>query len=185
MKEIKANSRLNIDGTLVGDTKQGETLVKDISSFLMDSNISDSEASKVAYGVRVSKNAVSEGQQGGLFFGVSTLNAGSINNEYYFTRGHYHEKLDTGEYYWGISGEGLLLLHYPDDTETITRVSPGSVLYIPGKVAHRLINIGKSKLAVGAVWQSISGHAYSQTNLFRMHILVDDIKDYRVIEEEK
>ena len=112
-------------------------------------------------------------QSGGLFFGVSHVNPGKIGNEFNFTKGHFHQSIDTGEYYWGIKGHGLLILHDLNAEEHVEEVVPGRVLYIPGKVAHQLVNIGDDVLSVGAVWQSISGHQYFKSNIFSTRIIAD------------
>jgi glucose-6-phosphate isomerase len=38
---------------------------------------------------------------------------------------------------------------------------PGSLHYVPGKVAHRTINTGKQVLSFGACWPSDAGHDYN------------------------
>lgn len=40
------------------------------------------------------------------------------------------------------------------------RMFPGSLHYIPGKVAHRVANIGYQKLVFSACWPSDAGHDY-------------------------
>ncbi len=105
---------------------------------------------------------VPEGKSGGLFFGNSTIYPGKVGDEYFMTRGHYHTNADTGEYYWGISGEGALLLM---DEYRITRaeiVEPGSLHYIPGNTAHRVANTGLVPLAFNACWPSDAGHNYEE-----------------------
>jgi glucose-6-phosphate isomerase len=104
---------------------------------------------------------VPEGAEGGLFFGTSFIEPGCVGDEYFMTRGHLHRKIDTAEYYWGIRGEGLLILMDENRSCRAERVRPGSLHYIPGGVAHRLANTGPQTLAVGACWGSEAGHDYS------------------------
>ena len=54
---------------------------------------------------------VEEGRVGGLFYGKTIIHPGTIGDEYYMTKGHFHQKEDRGEFYWGIEGEGMLLLN--------------------------------------------------------------------------
>lgn len=54
--------------------------------------------------------AVPEGTAGGLFFGTSCIHPGKVGDEYFMTKGHFHARRETAEYYWGISGHGVLLL---------------------------------------------------------------------------
>src|SRR3954451_19064875 len=64
---------------------------------------------KIAYEVE-SYFPVTEGTEGGLFFGITRLQPGTIGNEYMMTKGHYHVIENRAEFYWCIEGEGMLLL---------------------------------------------------------------------------
>ena len=101
-----------------------------------------------------------EGVAGGLFFGTSFLYPGLVGDEYFMTKGHFHSRRYCAEYYWCIQGDGILLLMDPDGNCRWERMSPGSLHYIPGNVAHRLVNVGDSLLSVGACWPSDAGHDY-------------------------
>lgn len=114
----------------------------------------------------VAHMTVPEGTPGGLFFGTSYVEAGRVGDEYFMTKGHLHSKKNTGEYYWGIRGEGALILMDEQRNCRAERVFPGSLHYIPGKTAHRLANTGDETLAVGACWMSESGHDYSSIEQF-------------------
>ena len=103
---------------------------------------------------------VEEGKEGGLFFGTSTVFPGLVGDESMMTRGHFHARRDTAEYYWGIQGNGMLILMDEDRNCRAEKVIPGSLHYIPGHVAHRLCNIGDEVLRVGACWPSEAGHDY-------------------------
>ncbi|KRL85806.1 hypothetical protein FC50_GL001197 [Lacticaseibacillus pantheris DSM 15945 = JCM 12539 = NBRC 106106] len=175
------DTRLNTDGDLVGDVTTGEThkgALRDL--MLAPESFRDGEQDDIAYWVESDHNGVEQGQSGGLFFGVSHLHAGTVGDEFIFTRGHYHEARDTGEYYWGLAGDGLLLLHFDDGNEKLLPIGPGIVRYIPGNVAHRLINIGDDTLSVGAVWQAVSGHDYRGALVFKSHVMKTG-EGYRVI----
>lgn len=113
----------------------------------------------VAYEVQMHA-AIKEGTPGGLFLGVSCLHPGNVAGEYFMTKGHFHAKRDTAEYYWGVAGEGALILMDEDGNCRWERVFPGSVHYIPGRIAHRLANTGDEILRVGACWPSDAGHDY-------------------------
>ena len=99
--------------------------------------------------------------EGGLNFGISTIYPGKVGEEFFMTKGHFHEVRNRAEYYWGIVGTGLLLLVDEDGTSITEEVSPGSLHYIAGNTAHRLINTGESKLVVGACWPADAGHDYA------------------------
>lgn len=105
---------------------------------------------------------VAEGTEGGLFFGITRINPGKIGEEYIFTRGHFHAKSDRGEYYWGIEGEGMLLLMDRNRNCRAERVKPGSLHYIPAHTAHRVANTGNTVLSFAAAWPSDAGHDYAE-----------------------
>lgn len=52
-----------------------------------------------------------EGTPGGLYFGITYLHPGKVGNEYFMTKGHFHANIDRAEFYWGLEGEGLSLIH--------------------------------------------------------------------------
>ena len=66
----------------------------------------------------------------------------TIHGECNMTRGHFHMDWDCAEFYFGISGTGLLLLMDEDGKAWAERVAPGSLHHIDGHLAHRLINTG-------------------------------------------
>ncbi|MEM9354509.1 MAG: glucose-6-phosphate isomerase family protein [Planctomycetota bacterium] len=118
------------------------------------------DQSQVVY--RVSAHLpVSDGTEAGLFYGASYLEPGRVGDEYFMTKGHFHQKRHAAEYYWGIRGDGVLLLMDEQRRCWGERVTPGSLHYIPGNVAHRLVNVGDETLAVGACWPSDAGHDYA------------------------
>lgn len=175
------DAHLTPAGNLVGNVARSETLVDKLTELMLHPDSFDgSNRNDIAYWVETEMNGVKDGQDGGLFFGVSHLNPGTIGDEFIFTRGHYHEARDTGEYYWGLTGNGFLLLHYDNGEEELQRIGPGIVRYIPGKAAHRLINVGTDVLSVGAVWQAISGHDYQGAFTFNNHVLKTD-EGYEVV----
>ena len=103
---------------------------------------------------------VSSGKEGGLFFGCTSIEPGCVGGEYFMTKGHFHSKIDTAEYYWCIQGQGVLLLMNEDRSIRAERMVPGSLHYIPGFVAHRTINVGEEVLIFCACWPSDAGHNY-------------------------
>ncbi len=137
-------------GRKLGDLKG---LFKDASTF------ETMDPQTPAYRVEMHE-AVREGLAGGLFYGISILFPGKVGNEYFMTKGHFHLKRDAAEYYWCVSGEGALLLMDEDRNTRVEWLKPGTLHYIPGHTAHRLVNIGETELVVGACWPSDAGHDY-------------------------
>lgn len=180
MKAVKSTIFSTKMGELKGNYETNITKLKAINNFLLRPSMNQLDVP--IYKVEMANNGVKEGEVGGLFYGISKLWPGTVNEEFYFTRGHFHQKLNTGEYYWGITGRGLLLLRSINGDESIMEVTPGSINYIPGETAHRLINIGNDILSVGAVWQSNSGHQYSEKNIFETHVIrSDDTPGYKLV----
>lgn len=87
-----------------------------------------------------------EGTPGGLYFGITQLYPGKVGDEYFMTKGHFHQQEDRSEYYWGLEGEGMLILMDRERNTWAERMMPGSLHYIPGGVAHRVANTGNSVL---------------------------------------
>lgn len=108
---------------------------------------------------------VAEGNSGGLFFGATFLEAGTVGGEYFITKGHLHALRECGEYYWGIRGMGVLLLMDAERRCRAERVEPGSLHYIAGGLAHRVANIGDETLCFGACWPADAGHDYESIAL--------------------
>ncbi len=126
---------------------------------------------------------VAEGTEAGLFFGISILEPGTVADEYLMTRGHFHAKSDRAEYYWGISGTGLLILMDRDRKARVQIVQPGSLHFIPGDTAHRLVNTGETQLRVGACWPSDAGHDYAAIELLGFSVRVFRRNGKPVIEQ--
>jgi glucose-6-phosphate isomerase len=105
---------------------------------------------------------VAEGTTGGLFMGTTWIKPGKVGNEYFMTHGHFHQLADRGEYYWGLEGNGVLLLMDEDRNTRAEYMYPGSLHYIPAYTAHRVANIGDSELSFGACWPSDAGHNYDE-----------------------
>ena len=103
---------------------------------------------------------VKEGTPGGLFMGITYLMPGKVGDEYFMTKGHFHSNIDRAEFYWGVEGEGMLILMNEARDVWAERMYPGSLHYIPGGIAHRVANVGNSILTFAASWPSDAGHNY-------------------------
>ena len=89
------------------------------------------------------------------------MNKEKVGQEYFMTKGHFHSNSDRAEFYWGVEGEGFLILMDERRNVWAERMFPGSLHYIPGKVAHRVANTGYQKLVFSACWPSDAGHDYA------------------------
>ena len=129
------------------------------SIFEQGDRLTEQQANCIAYDVS-SYIPVKEGTQGGLFFGITDLRPGLVGDEYFMTKGHFHAIRDTAEFYWCIEGEGVLILMDEQGNIKGERMFPGSLHYIPGRMAHRVANVSDSMLSFGACWPSNAGHDY-------------------------
>ncbi|MFZ4581709.1 MAG: glucose-6-phosphate isomerase family protein [Paludibacter sp.] len=146
----------------------GKQLVEKSQTIATTSDIySDQEALK---DIDVSQKAydvscylpVEEGTTGGLYFGITKIYPGKVGNEYFMTKGHFHINENSSEYYWGIEGEGVLILMDENRNVTAEKVVPGSLHYIPGGIAHRMANIGNEVFSFAACWPADAGHNYEE-----------------------
>ncbi len=121
--------------------------------------------------------SVPEGTPGGLYFGTTIVQPGKVGSEYFMTRGHFHAIEDRAEYYWGVHGEGMLVLMNRDREAWAERMFPGSLHYIPGGTAHRVANTGAARLIIGACWPSDAGHNYDAISHHGFSARLMDVAD--------
>lgn len=97
---------------------------------------------------------------GQLICCTTVLYPGSVADEYFMTKGHYHAVRATGEIYLGLSGQGFLLLMTEDGASSESVLSGGTVAYVPPGWAHRTVNTGDGPLVFFAVYPGQAGHDY-------------------------
>jgi glucose-6-phosphate isomerase len=119
------------------------------------------DADRIIYSVQAIF-PVAEGVEGGLFYGKTVIEPGKVGNEYFMTKGHFHHKADRSEFYWGIQGEGMLILMDEDRNTWAEKMFPGSLHYVNAHIAHRTANTGNTPLIFGACWPSDAGHNYQE-----------------------
>lgn len=124
------------------------------------------------YDMEVPKNT------GNVAYGTSIVYAGTIGNEFIMTKGHFHTVLDTGEVYYCLSGEGLMMMENPEGDIEVQRFTPGHSVYVPGRYAHRSINIGNETLVTFYAFPGHAGHNYGtiEEKGFRKLIIKEDNK---------
>lgn len=99
--------------------------------------------------------------EGSLLWGCTHLNAGMVGNEYFMTHGHYHAIPSRAEYYFAVSGSGLLLRMERGGRTWAEEMITGSVHYIDGHHAHRVVNTGREPLIFWACWPGDAGYDYA------------------------
>jgi glucose-6-phosphate isomerase len=98
---------------------------------------------------------------GELSLGISIVHPGKVSNEYFMTKGHFHNTLNTAEVYYCLKGEGQLVMETPEGDWAVERLYPGRVLYVPPRWAHRSVNTGTDQdLVTFFVYPSHAGHDY-------------------------
>ena len=106
---------------------------------------------------------------GDIAFGTSIVYPGKVGNEYYMTKGHFHEILETAEVYICIRGHGYMLTENPEGDWSADELTPGKTVYCPKSYAHRSINVGAEPLVTFFAFRGDAGHDYGtiETKGFR------------------
>ncbi|MCB0095209.1 MAG: glucose-6-phosphate isomerase [Caldilineaceae bacterium] len=98
---------------------------------------------------------------GELPHGLSILHPGRVGDEYFMTKGHFHRVLETGEVYHCLQGHGMIVMETPEGDWAVEELTPGRVLYIPPRWAHRSVNIGDGQdLVTFYIYPGNAGHDY-------------------------
>lgn len=107
---------------------------------------------------------------GDIGFGCSIVYPGKVGNEYYMTKGHYHNDIDTGEAYLCLNGHGYMLIENPEGDWRALELEKGKCVYVPKRYAHRSICVGSDgPLVTFFAYRSDAGHDYGsiETKGFR------------------
>jgi len=105
--------------------------------------------------------AAAAGEEGGLIWGVTILQPGKVGGEYFMTHGHFHANRTRAEYYTVVQGAGLLMRMDEQRTTWGEAMAPGTLHYIQGRHAHRVVNVGEEPLIFWACWGSDAGYDYA------------------------
>ena len=146
-----------IDGPAVQESVKKLSELKQI--FLDEAARASMDPDLEVYRVR-SWLPVPPGDEGGLFWGVTTLYPGRVGDEYFMTHGHSHANRSRAEYYTPVSGKGLLIRMNEQRLTWAEEMTPGSLHYLRGEHAHRVVNTGKEPLVFWACWCSDAGYDY-------------------------
>lgn len=114
---------------------------------------------------------------GGLFSGVSVLHCGLVGDEYFMTKGHFHEVLDTAEVYHCLAGRGMMVMETPEGQTAVEELEAGVVLYVPPRWAHRSVNtLTDHDLVTLFVYPANAGHDYGtiESSGFRKLVVMRD-----------
>ena len=90
----------------------------------------------------------------------TVIHPGTVGDEYFMTKGHFHSLRDTGEVYLGLGGSGYLLLMTEDGGQSAVPMERGTLAYVPPYWAHRTVNTGDEPFVFFAVYPGQAGHDY-------------------------
>ncbi|GBE20574.1 glucose-6-phosphate isomerase [archaeon BMS3Abin17] len=90
--------------------------------------------------------------------GLTVIEPGTINKEFYMTKGHRHKK-PSREIYIPLSGKGKLLLQ--GAKAKLISMKKGEVYIIPKNQGHRLINTGNKRFEILTIYSKDTGHDYN------------------------
>ena len=98
---------------------------------------------------------------GAIAYGTSILYPGRVGEEYFMTKGHFHTVRDTAEVYYCLNGHGFLLMENPEGDCEARELTPGTAVYVPGRFAHRSINVSATEtLVTFFAFRGDAGHDY-------------------------
>lgn len=98
--------------------------------------------------------------EGHVRCGMTILYPGRVGDEYFMTKGHFHEKPGTGEVYYGLSGSGMMLLQTRQGDWRTLSVGLGTLAYVPPDWGHRSVNTGVEPLVLFFAYPGDAGHDY-------------------------
>ena len=161
------------DGTLLGDNvrENHKTLGQLRGIFQSQEDWTRMDPNRIVYRVQWIP-PVEDGTEGGLIWGNTTIEPGTVGDEYFMTHGHFHAKSNRGEFYATIRGNGYLLMMDRNRHAWAEPMSPGSLHYVNAEVAHRTVNCGDEPLRFVACWPSDAGHDYASIVENGFNILV-------------
>jgi glucose-6-phosphate isomerase, archaeal len=99
-------------------------------------------------------------EAGHLMYCISKLLPGTVGDEYFMTKGHYHTVPNTAEIYLCLRGSGYMLMKTTDGRFVAEMFEPGRMVYVPPYWAHRSVNTGREPLVSFCVYPGNAGHNY-------------------------
>jgi glucose-6-phosphate isomerase len=98
---------------------------------------------------------------GELMYGITLIHPGKVGDEYFMTKGHFHNVIETAEIYYCLKGEGMMVMETPEGEWSVEELHSGRVLYIPPRWAHRSVNTGqRDDLVMFFAYPANAGHDY-------------------------
>jgi len=113
---------------------------------------------------------------GQLLYSITVIFPGKIGDEYFMTKGHYHEREECAEIYFGLRGRGYLIMQTRDGRCAHLEMRRGTVAYVPPYWGHRTVNVGDEPFVFYAVYPAQAGHDYRsiEETGFRVRVVERD-----------
>ena len=114
---------------------------------------------------------------GELLMGVSVVHPGKVGKEFHMTKGHFHTVRETAEVYYGLKGEGFMVMETSEGETAVEPILPGTVLYVAPCWAHRSVCTSRQEdLVMFFAYPGNAGHDYDtiERRGFRKLILEGD-----------
>jgi glucose-6-phosphate isomerase len=96
-----------------------------------------------------------------IAFGTTITYPGKVGNEYFMTKGHFHQVLETAEVYHCLRGRGCMLMESPEGVCEAQFMQAGVAVYVPPRFAHRSINVSPDEPLISFfAFRGDAGHDY-------------------------
>jgi glucose-6-phosphate isomerase len=95
-----------------------------------------------------------------LLFGTTVIYPGKVGDEYFMTKGHYHQVENTAEVYYCLKGRGYILMECREGEAAGQFLESGQAVYIPPRWAHRSVNVGSEEFVFFFAFPGGAGHDY-------------------------
>jgi len=124
---------------------------------------------------------------GELPFGVSIVHPGKVGREFFMTKGHFHAKIETAEVYMCLKGEGFMVMENPEGKSVVEPLSPGRVLYVPPRWAHRSVCTSRQEdLATFFTYPGDAGHDYGTIEKHGFgKVVLDGIEGIQIVDNPR
>lgn len=142
-------------------TTKAERRLSDLAEYFLRRNLAEKMLQQGEDPIIYEVFEIPQESADGMFSICCTiLYPGKVGEEYYFTKGHFHQKEPTSEVYVGMEGEGIILIEDREGESRHIEIKPDVLVYIPPRSAHRSVNTGSSRLVFLAIYPSEAGHDY-------------------------
>lgn len=179
--------RLNLKTVSLDQVQPTERRLSDLKGYFVDEKAYQAVTQQDDSLVYQVSSVDQQNGEGDLHYGLGVILPGKVGEEYYFTKGHLHERREAAEVYVGLAGTGRMLLEEMNTGQSkMLPLEKDTVVYVPGYTAHRTINIGTEPLVYLGVYPADAGHEYGpivERNFH--HVVVETSRGPELIKREE